>query len=73
MRFLNSFNSQNVFVKKFEIKSFQQDDQGLCVASGQNPSDESSEVDPNQTCDISERVRFILLPCKNNCRGGNNL
>ena len=52
----------------------------MCVAEGQDPSDFTSELDPDRECDpiIFDPVTFeivlqsfiSLAPCKNNCRGG---
>ena len=56
---------------------FQQDDQGLCVAEGQDPNDPFSDLDPDRECDLFVdyvdfvfQKYFVLAPCKNNCRGG---
>ena len=39
------------------------------MASGQDPLDPNSEVDPDRFCFEQERV-FSLISCKDNCRGG---
>ena len=55
----------------------------MCVAEGQDPSDFTSELDPDRECDpiIFDPVTFEVIlqsftslpPCKNNCRGGEEL
>ena len=48
-----------------------QDEGGLCVASGQDPFDPTSELDPDLDDCGPIPIRFTpLVPCKNNCKGG---
>ena len=47
----------------------QQDNDGLCVAAGQNPRNPFADLDPDLDCRKRNSFR-VLRPCKSNCKGG---
>ena len=56
---------------------FQQDNL-LCVAEGEDPTDPLSELDPERNCSFynedGQRQKFAALAtCKDNCRGGKTI
>ena len=55
--------------------NIQQDNQGLCVAEGQDPTDNTAELDPDRDCNYFTDSYAIqkfeaISSCKDNCKGG---